>query len=218
MVPNITRARNGRNVSFMVNKPFKVAGDGHWSNTCKEVFVTKITTFVGTSILKVDEDTGEPNFGTDDLRVYFKTSTWPIKKYGLIYTDSLFEEEVKTALIEHGVPEDIVAGVAYSEQGMQGTNFVSFDAYEFEKYARTLFNFPKNPKPIKPPTDNDEFISLVRRVKRVLTKEYPDASDDKKKEECKSLIAKILKLQQSVDPTKKVNQKIINYVPPYTYE
>lgn len=57
------------------------------------------------------------NFG--ELRVYFNTDTWSVDTDGLIYTDPAFLESVRVAFGTNDIN--------YSEQGMQGTDFVSFD-------------------------------------------------------------------------------------------
>ena len=85
----------------------KTVGDGYWSNVQKDVAVTGYT---------VDGFHGD---GFGELRVYFNTETWNVENDGLIYTDSAFLSEMHHAFDT----EDIT----YSEQGMQGDNFVSFD-------------------------------------------------------------------------------------------
>ena len=45
-------------------------------------------------------------------------------KHGLIYTDRQFLRELRAFLDAHGLPG---ADVDYSEQGMQGDNYVSLD-------------------------------------------------------------------------------------------
>ena len=63
----------------------------------------------------------ERDFG--ELRVYFNTKTWDISKHGLIYTDSQFLRDLIRFLAAHGLALD----VDYSEQGMQGDDYVSLD-------------------------------------------------------------------------------------------
>lgn len=58
-----------------------------------------------------------------ELRVYFDEDTWDVEASGLIYTDSLFVEGVNNLLNDLG----IVGKTTYSEQGMQGYDYVSFD-------------------------------------------------------------------------------------------
>ena len=84
------------------------AGKGLWSNVSKEVVT------VGFSIPYLDED-----FDFGELRIYFDTDSWNVEDDGLIYTDPLFLANIREAF---GTDD-----INYSEQGMQGDNFVSFD-------------------------------------------------------------------------------------------
>lgn len=80
-------------------------GKGYWTQKAREVLVTDI-----------ELDGGE-------LRVFFDRSSWDNQAYGLIYTDPLFLSELKVHLARIGLSID----VDYSEAGMQGDNYVSFD-------------------------------------------------------------------------------------------
>jgi hypothetical protein len=88
-------------------------GDGYWSNRAAAVAVTHMNI----AYLSDDNEFGE-------LRVYFTPKSWSVNKDGLIYTDSQWENELTTLLNDLGY-----AGrdVSYSEQGMQGENYVSLD-------------------------------------------------------------------------------------------
>ena len=86
-------------------------GAGIWSNTSKAVKTLYIV------VTNYEEDFGE-------LRVHFDTDTWNIYEDGLIYTDPRFLSELHAALYEDGYSAQ---GVDYSEQGMQGINYVSLD-------------------------------------------------------------------------------------------
>jgi len=46
-----------------------------------------------------------------------------VNKDGLIYTDGQFAEDLANFLVAHGLD----AGASYSEQGMQGDDYVSLD-------------------------------------------------------------------------------------------
>ena len=92
------------------------AGNGYWSNTAKKVVVERI-------MLAYVND--EQDFG--ELRVYFNTASWDVDKHGLIYTDKLFLQQLQDVLTQAGLDG---ADVDYSEQGMQGDNFVSLDVGE----------------------------------------------------------------------------------------
>jgi hypothetical protein len=86
-------------------------GNGYWSRTAKAVEIVDI---------RVTYVNDERDFG--ELRVYFNTATWDVNTMGLIYTDKQFMRELNAFLVEQGL-----ASVSYSEQGMQGDNFVSCD-------------------------------------------------------------------------------------------
>lgn len=94
---------------------FNTSGDGYWSDVAKAVTVVDI------KLLWVDDD---KEFG--ELAVYFDKS-WDVRKDGLIYTDSNFLEELQAFLNAQGLAGN---DVSYSEQGMQGDNYVSCDVGE----------------------------------------------------------------------------------------
>ena len=71
---------------------------------------------------KLELHTFDDSFG--ELRVHFDTNTWNIKEDGLIYTDNLWLKQLKIALKSAGFD---VSDIDYSEQGMQGVDFVSLD-------------------------------------------------------------------------------------------
>lgn len=95
------------------------AGDGYWSDAARGVTVTKLAL----PYVNDEEDFGE-------LRVYFDTATWDCNEYGLIYTDSQFLAELRAALMATGFSAAAAGDVEYSEQGMQGDNYVSCDVGE----------------------------------------------------------------------------------------
>ena len=87
-------------------------GDGYWSNVAKPVLVTD---------MQLGYVNDEGDFG--ELRVYFNTATWNVDTDGLIYTDSLFKQDLMQFVKQQG----LVVDLCYSEQGMQGDNYVSLD-------------------------------------------------------------------------------------------
>ena len=91
---------------------FNTAGDGYWSNVAKTVEITD---------MRLGYVNDELDFG--ELRVYFNTDTWNVNTDGLIYTDSLFKQELMLFIKRHG----LVVDLCYSEQGMQGDDYVSLD-------------------------------------------------------------------------------------------
>jgi ABC-type uncharacterized transport system substrate-binding protein len=90
---------------------FSTAGDGYWSRTAKSVEIVD---------MRLGYVSDEKDFG--ELCVYFNTADWDVNKLGLIYTDKEFLHELNVFLVEQGL-----STVSYSEQGMQGDNYVSLD-------------------------------------------------------------------------------------------
>jgi len=86
-------------------------GHGLWSNVARPVHVTAINVHKANC----------------ELRVYFNTDTWDVEEVGLIYTDILWQRELRAHLVALGFSCEAVAGVGYSEQGMQGDDYVSLD-------------------------------------------------------------------------------------------
>jgi hypothetical protein len=92
---------------------FNTNGLGYWSRAVKAVGI------VDMQVAYVNE---EKDFG--ELRVYFNTEDWDVNTDGLIYTDKQFRNELQAFLDAQGLPGK---DVSYSEQGMQGDNYVSLD-------------------------------------------------------------------------------------------
>jgi hypothetical protein len=99
-------------------------GKGLWSRCATDVMVKSISV----PYVNDEEDFGE-------LQVHFDTDTWDIFKDGLIYTDSLFLSQLKAKLAECGFD---ATDVDYSEQGMQGDNYVSLDVGK--KFLQSWFS------------------------------------------------------------------------------
>ena len=91
---------------------FNTYGDGYWSNVAKPVEIVD---------MRLGYISDELDFG--ELRVYFNTDTWDVSKDGLIYTDSQFKRDLMAFVKQHG----LVVDLCYSEQGMQGDDYVSLD-------------------------------------------------------------------------------------------
>ena len=91
---------------------FNTAGDGLWSNVAKAVEITD---------MRLGYVSDEGDFG--ELCVYFNTATWDVNADGLIYTDGQFKQDLMAFIVQHG----LVVDLCYSEQGMQGDDYVSLD-------------------------------------------------------------------------------------------
>lgn len=89
-------------------------GNGLWSVENKKVKLLEA------SVRFVDQTGGE-------LRVKFDTKTWNPDKHGLLYTDRNWIKDLRKILVKKGFSEKAAKDVDYSEQGMQGDNYVSCD-------------------------------------------------------------------------------------------
>lgn len=86
------------------------SGVGHWASRVAAVNITEL-------------DLVSINGGTAELLVYFDSS-WNVETDGLIYTDKQFKNELRAWATSQGYAGD---DISYSEQGMQGDDFVSCD-------------------------------------------------------------------------------------------
>ena len=94
-------------------------GSGLWSQQAKSVIVTGAHCV----ITKMEDE--DRLFG--ELMVRFDPASWDTDKDGLIYTDDQFLNELHTFLKSQGFTADAADDVSYSEQGMQGDEYVSLD-------------------------------------------------------------------------------------------
>lgn len=92
-------------------------GGGLWSSTERKVSLCDM------ELCSYDYQEGE-GFDFGELKIYFDTKTWDVKEHGLIYTDQKFMRHLQQYLTELGLRGD---DVSYSEQGMQGKDYVSCD-------------------------------------------------------------------------------------------
>lgn len=95
-------------------------GKGLWSRQAKSVVVTGLDCV----ITKMEDE--DKLFG--ELMVRFDTASWDTDKDGLIYTDDQFLKELHSFLKSQGFTVEAADDVSYSEQGMQGDEYVSLDA------------------------------------------------------------------------------------------
>lgn len=97
-------------------------GSGYWSRQAKPVKCLSLQ--VGSATLS--DDTKKVDFA--ELRVFFDPESWNVKKDGLIYTDRQWLKELRAYLTDKlKFSTGAVRAMDYSEQGMQGNNYVSLD-------------------------------------------------------------------------------------------
>lgn len=112
--------------------------DGIWSAAAKAVQVLRVE-------LAYVNDEGD--FG--ELRAYFNTSTWDCYEDGLIYTDGIWINEFRALMRSLGFTRNAVNDICYSEQGMQGTDFVSMDVgEEFMREVEPMYRWLINKEPV----------------------------------------------------------------------
>jgi hypothetical protein len=114
-----------------VNFRTQTNGNGYWSSKKKFVTINRI------ELAYVDE---EEQFG--ELRAYFDPKEWDVDNDGLIYSDMGWKRSFLTCLETLGFSTDAILHVSYSEQGMQGVNYVSMDVQEdFIRECNALYRF-----------------------------------------------------------------------------
>jgi len=111
---------------MIVNITANTDGKGLWTEETRAVTINKLGIgYSNQEYYPEDEFFGE-------LRAYFEPSgftpgSWNVAGYGLIYTDKLWLKEFKAGLRNEGISALGVRDIQYSEQGMQGDDYVSFD-------------------------------------------------------------------------------------------
>jgi hypothetical protein len=96
-------------------------GTGLWSSKARPVRIVDMRL----GYVNAEPGDGMPTFG--ELCVVFDKDTWSVRDDGLIYTDEGFLSELRSVLEERGLPG---SDVSYSEQGLQGNDYVSLDVGE----------------------------------------------------------------------------------------
>lgn len=103
----------------MTKTTLETDGRGLYSNRAGTVDV------MGFELVEYWDSWEDPKDWFGELRVYVDPNQWDVNKFGLIYTDERFERLLQQWLTSQGLPGHCVY---YSEQGMQGNDYVSLDA------------------------------------------------------------------------------------------
>ena len=117
-----------RKVKFVT----RTNGNGYWSDKAKTVRVNRVEL----AHISDNDDFGE-------LRVYFNTQDWNVESDGLIYSDMGWKRSFLTCMEKtFGFSPDALLDVSYTEQGMQGTDYVSLDVGQtFLNECAPLYRF-----------------------------------------------------------------------------
>jgi hypothetical protein len=114
-----------------VNFRTQTDGQGYWNSKRKFVTINRI------ELASFDED---DQFG--ELRAYFDPVEWDIDEDGLIYSDSTWKYTFVQCMQTLGFSDDAILHIAYSEQGMQGNDYVSLDVGpDFVRECDALYRF-----------------------------------------------------------------------------
>ena len=117
-----------------VNWQTHTNGMGYWTRFEKTI------TVVGVKLAYVND---EGDFG--EIRAYFDTKTWDVNEAGLIYSDPRWIDEFRGLMKSLGFTGKACADINYSEQGMQGTNYVSMDVgKDFMREAEPMYRWTIN--------------------------------------------------------------------------
>ncbi len=117
-----------------VNFRTQTSGNGYWSSTKKIVSINRVA-------LNYLDDEGQ--FG--ELVAYFDPKEWDIDNDGLIYSDMGWMRSFKECLKTLGFSDQALKAISYSEQGMQGQNYVSMDVtIAFLQECEALYRFVVN--------------------------------------------------------------------------
>jgi hypothetical protein len=120
-----------RKVSFVT----RTDGKGYWSTVArKSIRIDRV------AIASVSDD-GE--YG--ELRAYFDESEWNVESDGLIYSDQAWMRSFRSCMATLGFSVQALAAISYTEQGMQGTEYVSLDVgQDFLTECTPLYRFAVN--------------------------------------------------------------------------
>lgn len=124
--------------SKKVNWQTHTGGNGHWSSATKAVTILE----VWLSSINDEGDYGE-------LCARFDSKTWNSDADGLIYTDSIWLNEFRALMRSLGFTRNAVNDISFSEQGMQGYNYVSMDVGEdFLREVEPMYRWTINKEAI----------------------------------------------------------------------
>ena len=115
-------------------------GKGYWSHEKRKVKIDSI------EIESITDDNGDEIYVGDKtrtpvmlyLRVFFNRKNWNIEKHGFIYTDKQWISQLRKGLREIGVT---ATGLDYTEQGMQGDDYVSLCVWKQKTIAAFIKAF-----------------------------------------------------------------------------
>ena len=120
------------NFDRRVNFVTRTSGDGYWAEAVKTVRIKRV------ALTYIDD---ERTFG--ELCAHYDTRDWDVNQDGLIYSDMGWKHTFLTCMEnEFGFSPDAILDISYSEQGMQGVDYVSMDVgSQFIMESDALYRF-----------------------------------------------------------------------------
>jgi hypothetical protein len=114
-----------------VNFVTRTDGGSYWSSVAKTVRINRV---------ELAHTSDQGNFG--ELRAYFDTRDWDVESDGLIYSDAGWIRSFRSCMATLQFSVQALADITYTEQGMQGNNYVSLDVgQDFLTQCTPLYRF-----------------------------------------------------------------------------
>lgn len=130
MIPQITQGRLIRRCyAVPLHESLPSDGSGLWGFPKTKIKVTSAHVTIETQWWG-----GEEPYTVGYFDVYFEYPEGIERRHALPYTDNLLEEGVQELVDNSEELSSLVDAVSWSEQGMQGENYMSFDARVFPGY------------------------------------------------------------------------------------
>ena len=124
-----------------VNFVTRTDGRGYWSTARKSVRINRVIV----ASISSDGEYGE-------LRAYFDTKDWNVDSDGLIYSDKTWMNSFRSYMATLGFSVQALVDINYTEQGMQGDNYVSLDVgQDFLVECTPLYRFAVNKEAVNLP-------------------------------------------------------------------
>ncbi len=122
-------------------------GDSYWSHAdATTVSITKLEMEVGEAYVDLYQYTARlPIY----LKAFFPKKSWNTDKYGLIYTDTLWVKHFRAEFkAQFPAFAWMASKIDYTEQGMQGDNYVSLAVHlesmeQIKRFNKSLAAMPK---------------------------------------------------------------------------
>jgi hypothetical protein len=126
-------------------------GKGLWTITCRKINHSRAEISFYDDVFSEDNVINDFESGKlkclnhAELKVYFPKKSWDTSKHGLIYTDPNWIKEFRSSLRQLGYSIKASKDADYSEQGLQGDNYVSLDiGRSFLKESSAMISYKNN--------------------------------------------------------------------------